>query len=199
LQLLYSGDCFDSDSGKFLIAEKLQPAAWKQAHGTKLREEKRVSLRFGRPTAEASEAAAIPVPSETGTPKSGQQQEEDNMDLSEKAKWNESGGLRESPAKKRAKAQPLPAGVTIRLTMQVEATACFTVLLNPFSMSTTRLVTTDKSGQLPLPTSNVMLRSMLFSGIIGIRIRLLFLSRIFRKTSSTIFPLLEKLVRGLGI
>ena len=112
LQLLYSGDCFDSDSGKFLIAEKLQPAAWKQAHGTKLREEKRVSLRFGRPTAEASEAAAIPVPSETGTPKSGQQQEEDNMDLSEKAKRNESGGLRESPAKKRAKAQPLPAGVT---------------------------------------------------------------------------------------
>ena len=71
-----------------------------------------MSLRFGRPTAEASEAAAIPVPSETGTPKSGQQQEEDNMDLSEKAKRNESGGLRESPAKKRAKAQPLPAGVT---------------------------------------------------------------------------------------
>lgn len=45
LQLLYSGDQFDTEAGKFLVVERVKPAAWKQSNRTKLREEQRVSLR----------------------------------------------------------------------------------------------------------------------------------------------------------
>ena len=54
----------------------------------------------------------IPNLSEPGTPTQGQVEDESTMDLSDRTKRNESGGVRESPAKKRAKAQPLPDGVT---------------------------------------------------------------------------------------
>lgn len=112
LQLLYSGDQFDADNGKFLVAERLQPAAWKITQRTKLRDEKRISLRSGPVTAGFAAPEVIPNLSEPGTPTQGQVEDESTMDLSDRTKRNESGGVRESPAKKRAKAQPLPDGVT---------------------------------------------------------------------------------------
>ena len=102
LQLLYSGDHFDSDNGKFLVAEKLQQNAWNKANRTKLREEKRVSLRLNHQDIEAS---AVPAPSEPGTP-TKESQTEDAMDESERATRATitSGGVREKP-------QPLQAKV----------------------------------------------------------------------------------------
>ena len=112
LQLLYSGDQFDSEAGKFLVVERLQPTAWQQSSRTKLRDEKRVSLRFGNLQ---EQAECIPVPSEPSTPVNAGNGEgqgnADAMDETERSKRGEMTGDRESPAKKRAKPQPLPAGV----------------------------------------------------------------------------------------
>ena len=109
LQLLYSGDQFDTEAGKFLVVERVQPAAWKQSNRIKLREEKSVSLRTGQSSAQTFPHLAPSGTSEPGTPTG---QKESAMEDTDTGKRGQSDGVRESPAKKRARSQPLPAGVT---------------------------------------------------------------------------------------
>ena len=107
LQLLYSGDQFDTEAGKFLVVERVHPAAWKQSNRTK--QEKRVSLRSGQSFPQHFPDVAPSGTSESTTPTG---QNDNAMEDSESGKRMQSDGVRESPAQKRARAQPLPEGVT---------------------------------------------------------------------------------------
>lgn len=92
-----------------MVVERVQPAAWKQSNRTKLREEQRVSLRTRQAPVQQFPDVA---PTQIDEPTTPTGQEDTAMDDAEKGKRMHSEGVRESPAKKRPRPQPLPEGVT---------------------------------------------------------------------------------------
>lgn len=147
LQLLYSGDQFDTEAGKFLVVERVQPAAWKQSKRTKLREEQRVSLRTRQAAVQQFPDVA---PTQIDEPTTPTGQEDTAMDDAEKGKRMHSEGVRESPAKKRARPQPLPEGVT-KIT-NPGGGDCLTLWVRVFNLLITRIAITGRSGRRQLPT-----------------------------------------------
>ena len=81
-QLFFIGDQFDTEAGKFLVVQRVQPAAWKQPDRTKLREEKRVSSKVRDLRSRALKQVKMRVPkklseynvmgAEKARPKAGQ-------------------------------------------------------------------------------------------------------------------------------